>query len=352
MTRDEILQLLTVHVASTTPPTRRSFDEKVAFSQCIKEIQLEVVSCPSVVNYVAYLNTLKAYRLSTQIAAAANSYVRTVTKFERDTATFGDISEKEKELTNLLAHQNSHMSAANKIYTEEQRWIKPLLYRLNSLLTKEYISDESKEAIRVLIGTIPTSLTGLAISFSSDITIQASGAEAKLYYKTIEIPSSPTVVYGNTVLGSLVKSSKNTIQLDTNTTGSTSSISLTKATYTTPVVTNFSSTKTVVADLVSAIPLDKQDEEIKTCLQVYGLLGVSTTQTEFQELYFDPAVKRSYRSIQNICYKWKHPEIMTYIQKLGFNYVCSKFTSKSSYANLKDATKDIAIFTDTRGALR
>lgn len=354
MNRKEITQRAESYISTSELPNRLNFDEKSAYISCVRELQVLVISCPALINYVGYLNIEKANQLKTQINTQATLVVKTITKQNRGSATEEEVNTQISGLRSLLQEQRRLVDAGISLYQDVQHWIAPLKYELAVEKSAPYTTTEDSEAISLLEGAVPTSLTGSSVTVSSALNIVSAGATAYLEFNGTRVPTSPLVLAGHSILGSLVKSSKNTATLSSSVFGSTTTVQFPTATYVLPVITNYLNPKQLVENIArSSIALDTSDEEVKTCLRVFKLLGVaSTPEYVFQPLTFDAEVKKVYRLAQNICNKWKHPEIMGYFHSKGFNYVCSLYRHMSAYAELKNVAREVAVFTDTRGAVR
>ena len=218
MTRDEITKITQAYVGSNTPPPRLGFNEKTAYFNCVKEVQMLVASCPSIINYVAYLNNVKAYQLTSTIDKQATKLVQSITNVERNIVEATELESNIAEFKRLLEQQRAHASSASLIYNEEHNWLLPFAEKLKFYIKRE---SEVNEALELLLTTLPKSLSGTRVILSDEGNITCGGSAATLSYNNVTVDSAPLITSDTSILGSLVKNSKTTAELVTPVTGTT-----------------------------------------------------------------------------------------------------------------------------------
>lgn len=350
MTRDEITEITQSYIGDSAPPPRLRFNEKTAYFRCIKEVQMLVASCPSIINYVAYLNNARASQLTPEINDKATKLIQTITKSERNLAEKQEIDDTILAFKTLLETQRAYASSASLIYREEHDWLLPFKEKLKFYQQR---GSENNEAIDLLLTTLPESISGSSVVLPGTGLLTCTGLTATLSYNSIVVDTAPLVTSGTKVNGSLVKNSKATADLSTNVTGTTKNITLLPTQFIPPIVTNYTSTQSIVQDIATAaITINTELEEVRTCLLVFGIPNTNTTSPSFTTVAFDPTTVSFYRKLSRVCYKWKHPEIVESIHKYGFNFVFNSTNVGSISTKLKKATQSVASYTDTRGILR
>ena len=187
MTRDEITSMAERYTPAIEPPKRLNFDEEAAYKRCIFDIQTKVVSCPSVLNYMAYQVLTKASQLRETIDKAASTYIRYITKGERGTASEAEVAAQLGALRGLIQQQASLVGLSHVMYNETHSWLLAYAYSLKHSKKAEYTDSNHKEALGILIDSLPKSISGVSITLNDAINMSAVGDMVSLTYKNVSI---------------------------------------------------------------------------------------------------------------------------------------------------------------------
>lgn len=358
-------------LASVKSGARLRISESNAVISCLREIELIVISTPSVVDYINYIAHKKAELLLPELDSSANKIIDllyNIKKIEDTLSTTLDEDSQlfyEQELEILENEYNSEVKSYNETYNRygslvsnvstDMLWVLDYRERYQNTMNETELSNPTlSQAARAHLACVPQELSTEKVQISDHLVMRVDGTTGSILYESSTLNPANLVCVGDIIGGSTVISVTDSgFILDA---APTAEINNTvhfrfarepKNNIRLRVSKDY--LETVTGILSSPLKIDLQTKAVKSLVRGYKLRDIVNTSTYTTlEIHYPKEVSAAYDQIKRSVRKWNAVHLLDLI--ILHNIAVPTVRSLHK-ARLEESLSRAATLLDTRSSV-